>query len=139
MSIKEIEKSFMKSGLPDFGTGDVLKVYVKVVEGDRERSQVFEGVVIARKGSGINETFTVRKVSYGVGIERIFPLHSDVIEKIKVVKKGKTRRAKLYYLRDRIGKDSKLKEESSLTKSPEATQVVETNKDKKVEEPVASK
>lgn len=114
MSIGEIEKIYMRSDLPDFKQGDSIKVYAKVVEGDRERSQVFEGVVIGRRGGGLNETFTVRKISYGIGIERVFPLHADVIEKIKVIKKGKARRAKLYYLREKIGKKAKVKEESEF-------------------------
>lgn len=115
MSIGEIEKIFMRSDLPDFKPGDTIKVYAKVVEGDRERSQMFEGVVIGRRGGGLNETFTVRKISYGIGIERVFPLHADVIEKIKVIKKGKVRRAKLYYLREKIGKKAKVKEESEFS------------------------
>lgn len=96
--------------VPDFGSGDTLKVHVKVSEGGRERVQVFQGVVIKRQGSGARETFTVRKVSFGVGVERMFPVHSPVIDKIEVVSRGDVRRAKLYYLRDRIGKAAKIKE-----------------------------
>lgn len=119
MSIKEVEKLFMRSDLPDFSPGDIVKVYVKVTEGDKERSQIFEGVVIAKRGGGLNEAFTVRRLSYGIGVERVFPMHSDVVEKIKVMKKGKVRRAKLYYLREKIGKDAKVQEESSLKKQTE--------------------
>jgi large subunit ribosomal protein L19 len=96
--------------VPDFAPGDTLKVHVKVSEGGRERVQVFQGVVIKRHGSGARETFTVRKVSFGVGVERTFPVHSPVIDKIEVVSRGDVRRAKLYYLRDRIGKAAKIKE-----------------------------
>ena len=96
--------------VPDFAPGDTLKVHVKVSEGGRERVQVFQGVVIKRQGSGARETFTVRKVSFGVGVERTFPVHSPVIDKIEVVSRGDVRRAKLYYLRDRIGKAAKIKE-----------------------------
>ena len=96
--------------VPDFASGDTLKVHVKVSEGGRERVQVFQGVVLKRQGSGARETFTVRKVSFGVGVERTFPVHSPVIEKIEVVSRGDVRRAKLYYLRDRVGKAAKIKE-----------------------------
>lgn len=96
--------------VPDFASGDTLKVHVKVSEGGRERVQVFQGVVLKRQGSGARETFTVRKVSFGVGVERTFPVHSPVIDKIEVVSRGDVRRAKLYYLRDRVGKAAKIKE-----------------------------
>lgn len=96
--------------VPDFAPGDSLKVHVKVSEGGRERVQVFQGVVLKRQGSGARETFTVRKVSFGVGVERTFPVHSPVIDKIEVVSRGDVRRAKLYYLRDRVGKAAKIKE-----------------------------
>ncbi|GAB6935798.1 MAG: 50S ribosomal protein L19 [Calditerricola sp.] len=108
--VREIQKEQMRQDLPEFRPGDTVRVHVKVVEGQRERIQVFEGVVIARRGSGLNETFTVRKVSYGVGVERIFPVHSPKIEKIEVVRRGKVRRAKLYYLRERVGKAARIKE-----------------------------
>ncbi|GAB6933512.1 50S ribosomal protein L19 [Calditerricola satsumensis] len=108
--VREIQKEQMRQDLPEFRPGDTVRVHVKVVEGQRERVQVFEGVVIARRGSGLNETFTVRKVSYGVGVERIFPVHSPKIEKIEVVRRGKVRRAKLYYLRERVGKAARIKE-----------------------------
>jgi large subunit ribosomal protein L19 len=96
--------------VPDFAPGDTVKVHVRVVEGTRERIQVFEGVVIRRQGSGLRETFTARKLSFGVGVERTFPLHSPIIAEIEVAKRGDVRRAKLYYLRDRVGKRAKVKE-----------------------------
>ncbi|HBF11396.1 MULTISPECIES: 50S ribosomal protein L19 [Thermotoga] len=103
--VRIIEKKYEKKEIPDFRPGDTVRVHVKVIEGDRERTQVFEGIVIAKRGSGINRTFTVRRIgSHGVGVERIFPFHSPVVEKIEVVRKGKVRRAKLYYLRDVKGK-----------------------------------
>jgi large subunit ribosomal protein L19 len=105
-----VEQSQIRTDVPDFGPGDNVKVHVKVIEGNRERVQVFQGVVIARKGEGVRETFTVRKVSFGVGVERIFPLHSPIIERIERVNRGDVRRAKLYYLRDRVGKAAKVKE-----------------------------
>ncbi len=108
--IEEITASQIKKDVPDFRPGDSLKVYVRIVEGNRERIQLFEGVVIARKGKGISETFTVRKVSYGVGVERTFPVNSPKIDKIEVVKRGKVRRAKLYYLRGLSGKAARIKE-----------------------------
>ena len=110
--IIELEKSMMRSNLPDFRSGDTISVHYKIREGDRERIQIFEGVVIAKKGGGVRETFIVRKVSYGVGVERIFPLHSPLIDKIEVKKKGKVRKAKLYYLRGRSKKASRIKERS---------------------------
>ena len=102
-------KSF-RDDVPEFSPGDTLKVHVRVVEGSRERVQVFQGVVIRRQGDGLRETFTVRNVSFGVGVERTFPLHSPIISKIEVVTRGDVRRAKLYYLRDRVGKAAKVKE-----------------------------
>ncbi|MDW7739895.1 MAG: 50S ribosomal protein L19 [Bacillota bacterium] len=108
--IKEVEKRNLKEDLPHFNAGDTVKVHVRVVEGGRERIQVFEGVVIGRQGSGARETFTVRRVTYGIGVERIFPVHSPSINKIEVVKHGKVRRAKLYYLRQRTGKAARIKE-----------------------------
>ena len=108
--IDTIEKEGMRTDLPAFDIGDTVKVFVKVVEGSRERLQGFEGVVIARKNGGVRETFTVRRVSFGVGIERTFPLHSPKIDHIDVVRKGEVRRAKLYYLRERSGKSAKIKE-----------------------------
>ncbi len=108
--ITSVEQEQVRKDIPDFRPGDTVRVFTKVVEGNRERIQVFEGVVIARKGGGLRETFMVRKVSYGVGVERIFPLHSPRIEKIEVVKKGRVRRAKLYYMRKRRGKAARIKE-----------------------------
>jgi len=105
-----VESEYLRDDIPDFRPGDTVKVHVRVVEGNRERIQVFQGVVIARKGGGVRETFTVRKVSFGVGVERTFPLHSPIIAKIEVVSHGKVRRAKLYYLRDRVGKAARIKE-----------------------------
>jgi len=105
-----IDNQNLRDDIPDFSPGDTLKVHVKVVEGNRHRTQLFEGVVIRRQGSGVRETFTVRKVSFSVGVERTFPIHAPVIEKIEVSIRGDVRRAKLYYLRDRIGKAAKVKE-----------------------------
>ncbi|MGQ9476702.1 MAG: 50S ribosomal protein L19 [Actinomycetota bacterium] len=105
-----VESEYLRDDIPDFRPGDTVKVHVRVVEGNRERLQVFQGVVIARKGGGTRETFTVRKVSFGVGVERTFPLHSPIIAKIEVVSQGKVRRAKLYYLRERVGKKARIKE-----------------------------
>jgi len=96
--------------IPSFGPGDTVRVHCKVVEGDRERVQVFEGVVIRKRGGGLNATFTVRKISHGVGVERIFPLYSPLIQKVEVVRYGKVRRARLYYLRERIGRAARIKE-----------------------------
>ena len=105
-----IEKEHINLDIPDFQPGDTIKVHSKIIEGDKQRIQVFEGVVISRKGGGSRETFTVRKISYGVGVERIFPLHSPRIAKIEVVRKGLVRRAKLYYLRELKGKAARIKE-----------------------------
>ncbi|WP_307335201.1 50S ribosomal protein L19 [Caldalkalibacillus uzonensis] len=108
--IRELEKEQLREDIPQFRAGDTVRVHVKVVEGQRERIQVFEGVVIRRRGTGISETFTVRKISNGVGVERTFPLHSPKIETIEVVRRGKVRRAKLYYLRKLQGKAARIKE-----------------------------
>jgi large subunit ribosomal protein L19 len=108
--IQEITKEQLRSDIPNFRPGDTLKVHVKVIEGSRERVQLFEGVVIKRHGGGISETFTVRKISYGVGVERTFPLHSPKLEKIEVARRGKVRRAKLYYLRGLRGKAARIQE-----------------------------
>ena len=105
-----IDRERLRDDVPVFGPGDTLKVHVRVVEGNRERVQVFQGVVIRRQGSGVRESFTVRKVSFGVGVERTFPVHSPIIAKIEVMTLGDVRRAKLYYLRDRTGKAAKIKE-----------------------------
>ena len=108
--IDTIEREQMRNDLPDFGPGDTVKVHVRVVEGGRERIQVFEGIVIARSGSGSSETFNVRKLSSGIGVERIFPLHSPKIDRIEVARFGDVRRAKLYYLRGRVGKRARIRE-----------------------------
>ena len=108
--IEQIEKENLKGSVPEFNVGDTVKVSFKVIEGTKERIQAFEGIVIARKNSGIRETFTVRRVSYGIGVERTFPVHSPKIAGITVVKRGKVRRAKLYYLRDLTGKAAKVEE-----------------------------
>lgn len=108
--IKKIEKDNMKNEVPKFNVGDTVKVHVKVVEGKRERIQIFEGLVLKKQNGGISETFTVRKISYGIGVERTFPIHSPKIEKVEVVRRGKVRRARLHYIRDRVGKATKVKE-----------------------------
>ena len=108
--IKNIEAAQLKASVPEFHVGDTVKVYNKIKEGNRERIQVFEGTVIKRQNGGARETFTVRKFSNGVGVEKTWPLHSPIIDKIEVVRKGKARRAKLFYLRDRVGKAAKVKE-----------------------------
>ncbi|MDA8296490.1 MAG: 50S ribosomal protein L19 [Actinomycetota bacterium] len=105
-----VERAYLRDDVPEFRPGDTLKVHVRVIEGNRERIQVFQGAVIRRQGSGARETFSVRKVSFGVGVERTFPVHSPVIAKIERVTEGDVRRAKLYYLRDRVGKAAKIKE-----------------------------
>ena len=107
--IDAIEKEQLKEDVPDFLPGDTVKVHLKVIEGTRERVQVFEGVVIARKGTGARETFTVRKITFGISVERVFPVHSPRIQKIEIVTFGKVRRAKLYYLRGKVGKKSRVK------------------------------
>ena len=108
--IEQIEKEQMRTDIPEFRVGDTVRVHVRITEGDKERIQVFEGIVIRRHRGRINATFTVRKVSYGIGVERIFPLHSPQIEKIEVVRRGRVRRARLFYLRDRVGKAARVRE-----------------------------
>lgn len=108
--LNSIVKDQLKTDIPEFKAGDSVKVHVRIVEGDRERIQLFEGVVIKRRGGGISETFTVRKISYGVGVERTFPVHTPKIEKIDVVRRGRVRRAKLYYLRNLRGKAARIRE-----------------------------
>lgn len=110
-TIELIEKEYMKETVPQFEVGDTVKVFVKVVEGTRERLQAFEGIVIAKKNGSVRETFTVRRVSFGIGIERTFQLHSPRVDRIELVRHGKVRRAKLYYLRDLFGKAAKIKEQ----------------------------
>ena len=108
--IEALEKEQLRSDIPDFAPGDTVRVHAKIVEGSRERIQMFEGVVIGRQGTGVRETFTVRRISYGIGVERMFPVHSPRIEKIDVLRKGIVRRAKLYYLRNLTGKAARIKE-----------------------------
>ena len=105
-----VEGAHLRDDIPDFRAGDTVRVHVRVVEGGRERVQVFEGLVIARNGSGLRDSVTVRKVSFGVGVERVFPVHAPIVQKIEVVRKGDVRRAKLYYLRERAGKSARIKE-----------------------------
>jgi large subunit ribosomal protein L19 len=125
-----IEQPFLRTDLPDFRPGDTVKVHVRVVEGNRERVQVFQGVVIRRSGGGIRETFTVRKISFGVGVERTFPLHSPSIAKLELVQRGRVRRAKLYYLRDLRGKKARIRErridDAKLAAMEEAAAAAET-------------
>ena len=108
--LKQFTASQVKE-MPEMNIGDTVRVHVKIKEGDRERIQVFEGTIIARKHGGISETFTVRRLSYGVGVERVFPVHSPIVDKVEVVRSGRVRRGKLYYLRDRVGKAAKVKEQ----------------------------
>lgn len=117
-TLQQLEQDYMaemkaKKSVPDFSPGDTLRVYVKVVEGQRERVQAYEGVCIARKNAGVNSSFTVRKISFGEGVERVFPLFAPIVDKIEVVRKGRVRRAKLYYLRDRRGRSARIAEEGS--------------------------
>ncbi len=109
-TLDQFEAAQLRDDIPEFHPGDTVQVHVRVVEGGRERVQVFEGVVIGRDGGGLRETFTVRKVSFGVGVERIFPVHAPIVAKVEVIRRGDVRRAKLYYLRDRVGKATRIKE-----------------------------
>ena len=109
--LKQFSEKYMKEEAPSVSVGDTVRVHIRVKEGSRERIQVFEGTVIAKKHGGINETFTVRRVAHGCGIERVFPVHSPVVDKVELVRSGKVRRSKLYYLRDRVGKAAKVKEQ----------------------------
>ncbi len=108
--LSDLEQGYLRSDVPDFRAGDTVKVHVRVVEGDKERIQIFQGLVIARRGSGTRESFTVRKMSGGIGVERVFPLHGPVIDQIEVVRRGRVRRAKLYYLRGLRGKAARIEE-----------------------------
>ncbi len=116
--LRAVDSTQMRTDLPRFRSGDTVRVHVKIKEGEKYRIQIFEGVIIARKRNGISSTFTVRKVSFGYGIERIFPMHSPIIEKMEVVKGGKVRRARLYYLRGRRGKAARLKEVGRVERTP---------------------
>jgi len=109
-TLDHVEAAYLRDDIPDFSPGDTVRVHVRVVEGNRQRLQVFEGIVIARNGGGVRASFTVRKISAGVGVERIFPVHAPIIDRLEVVRRGDVRRAKLYYLRDRIGKAARVKE-----------------------------
>ncbi len=109
-ALKLISNDSLKVEVPELSIGSTVRVHVKIREGERERIQVFEGTIIAKKGSGVSSTFTVRRVSYGVGVERVFPVHSPNVDKVELVRNGKVRRSKLYYLRDRVGKSAKVKE-----------------------------
>ncbi len=116
-TLDALDNESLRSDIPDFRSGDTLKVHVRVIEGTRSRIQVFQGVVIRRQGAGVRETFTVRKISFGVGVERTFPVHTPVVDKIEIVSRGDVRRAKLYYLRDLRGKAAKIKEKrESITR-----------------------
>jgi large subunit ribosomal protein L19 len=119
--LDNVEKTEMRDNIPAFQSGDTVKVHVRIQEGNKERLQVFEGIVIARKHGGARESITVRKVSFGVGVERIFPLHATVIDHIDVVRRGKVRRAKLYYLRDLRGKAARIKEKDTRNKTAQAS------------------
>ena len=119
--LDDVEKTQLRENIPAFQSGDTVKVHVRIQEGNKERLQVFEGVVIARKHGGARESITVRKVSFGVGVERIFPLHATVIDHIDVVRRGKVRRAKLYYLRDLRGKAARIKERDTRNKTAQAS------------------
>ena len=109
-ALEKISNSSLKENVPELNIGDTVKVHVRIQEGDKSRIQVFEGTIIAKKHGGISETFTVRRVAHGCGIERVFPVHSPIVAKVELVRKGRVRRAKLYYLRDRVGKAAKVKE-----------------------------
>lgn len=130
-----VEKSYLRKGLPGFRPGDTVKVHARVVEGNRERVQVFQGVVIRRSGGGLRETFTVRKISFGVGVERTFPLHSPSIAKLEVVQRGHVRRAKLYYLRDLRGKKARIKERR-IDEAKLAAMEAMAAEDEAIEDPV---
>ena len=145
--IKSIEHGEMKNKIPELKVGNTVKVHVKVKEGNRERIQVFEGIIIKKQGGGVNATFTVRRLSYGVGVEKTFLIHSPVVEKVEVTRVGKARRAKLYYLRERLGKSAKTKEKfgarietneitikEELVETPIVQEVVDTVSEEKVED-----
>ena len=117
-----VESEQLKTDVPEFGPGDSVKVHLKIVEGERERVQVFEGLVLGRKGKGVRETFTVRKITFGTSGERVFPVHSPRIQEIEIVTRGKTRRAKLYYLRGKVGKKSRVKTRNTARPAPDKSQ-----------------
>ncbi|MBN2326610.1 MAG: 50S ribosomal protein L19 [Candidatus Omnitrophica bacterium] len=126
-ALTSFEQSQLRESYPHFQSGDTVRVNTRVIEGEKERIQAFEGVVIARKGGGISETFTVRKISYGIGVERTFPLHSPRIESVKVVRRGRVRRAKLYYLRDRVGKATRIRARRKQVKDYHNEDIVNAN------------
>lgn len=132
--IDTFEKSQLKEKTPDFNPGDTVRVHIKVVEGERERIQVFQGAVIKRQGKGLKETFTVRKVSFGVGVERTFLTHSPMVTKIEIKSRGHVRRAKLYYLRERVGKKARIKEKARVAKEEAPEEALEEEKGKSKEE-----
>jgi large subunit ribosomal protein L19 len=134
-----IEKENLKEKIPEFGVGDIVDVHVKLVEGDKERIQIFNGIVIAKKGTGVRETFTVRRIVQGEGVERVFPIHSPNVKDIKVKKSHKIRRAKLYYLRDRSGKSARLKEKFSAKTKDKKVKVKEVKAKKTKDEEVKVK
>lgn len=117
-SLMDVEKSYLRQNLPEFRAGDTVRVQVKVKEGDKERLQAFQGVVVARKGSGTREMFTVRKISGGIGVERIFPLHAPVVDSVELVRRGRVRRSKLYYLRNLKGKAARIEERRDEAAAP---------------------
>jgi large subunit ribosomal protein L19 len=127
--IKKLESQYLKTNIPDFRIGDELRIYYKIIEGDKERIQPFEGTLIAKKGSGVSKTITLRKISFGEGVERIFPLHSPRIEKIEVMRRGDVRKSKLYYLREKVGKKARIKEKKVLTEVKETLKVEEAAKE----------
>ena len=137
--IAQLEKSLMKENIPVFNSGDTVKVHVKIREGEKERIQVFQGTVIGRRGGGINETFTVRKTSFGIGVERVFPLHSPNVSKIQRVRQGKVRRSKLYYLRELTGKSARIEEKLSDRPAEKKSKAKKTKKTAKKEEKVEIK
>ncbi|MFT8888351.1 MAG: 50S ribosomal protein L19 [Ethanoligenens sp.] len=110
-SLQDLVKDQLKAEIPELNVGDTVKVSVRIKEGDRQRTQMFEGTIISRRGGGISESFTVRRISYGVGVERVFPVHSPNVEKVEIVRRGRVRRSRLYYLRGRVGKAAKVKEQ----------------------------
>lgn len=120
--LHNVEKEYLRSDIPDFRSGDTLRVHVRVSEGDKERIQIFQGVVISRRGSGANESFTVRKMSGGIGVERVFPLHSPILDRIEVVRRGRVRRAKLYYLRGLRGKAARIDERREDRPQPKSVE-----------------
>ena len=141
--LRKVAESSLKKDVPNFRIGDTVKVHVRIVEGDKERIQLFIGTVIGRRGSGVSETFTVRRIVNNEGVERIFPLHSPKVADVEVVRHGKTRRAKLYYLRNRVGKATRLKEIRSTSKARKSTEPDDLNEndideDKPLEEPAAA-